>query len=204
MDITKRNLNDRESERQEFIRKIETLKEENDTLSLQSERDKAKIDGVIMFCKLIENGSLSRSELQDRIYEIPNLITTYLLGETNNFNFSCDSPKRRSESPSRSDDSDNKRTWNTGPPGEEITEIKGRVEKIYDMLSKILPNANEENILQHLDQDNTATTKSTTSRISESPIESKTPNTSMLFSDTNKAGKLDKEKLEAGKIFVFG
>jgi len=74
-------------EKAELERQLDELRKELNKVNELRNKEKTKIDSVIIFCKLIDSCSFSKLEILDRLAELPSIISAYLKGEIDDFTF---------------------------------------------------------------------------------------------------------------------
>ena len=81
------SINKLKQENKELEAKIEKLRSNADKASQSRILEKTKIDSVITFCELMDNCVFPKSELVEKLSELPLMISSYLKGETETIAF---------------------------------------------------------------------------------------------------------------------
>jgi len=144
------SINKLKQENKELEAKIEKLRSNADKASQSRILEKTKIDSVITFCELMDNCVFPKSELVEKLSELPLMISSYLKGETETIAFNrVQSGNSKLVSAAKKikailekleeDNEKGDKNYRTGIVASELDDIKHGISNLTQFLSKAIP-----------------------------------------------------------------
>jgi len=151
---TNESMSKLKQENKELEAKIEKLRSNADKASQNRIVEKTKIDSVVTFCELMDNCVFPKSELVEKLSELPIMLSSYLKGETEtiafnkhkNTNSKLVAAARKIKAILDKLDEENEKgdkNYGGGRVASELDDIKHGISNLTQFLSKAIPPNNQ-------------------------------------------------------------